>query len=315
MTVLTIHYNIKSMKKHLLIFSMCITMGSVFSQNEIVPLWDNEIPNSQKSDEVEIIEKKEITRISKVQVPTIEVYLPAERSNTGKAVVICPGGGYHFLSYDWEGTDIAKWLNSKGIAAFVLKYRLPNSESIKVSYEAPLQDVQRAMRLVRFHAEKWGVKVDEVGVFGFSAGGHLASSLGTQFDSPNNFKETEIDLISARPDFMALIYPVVTMKNDFVHKGSREALLGKNPSYELIEKFSNGLQVTKNTPPTFLVHSGDDQAVPVENSLHFYKALKDNDVKAEMHIYPSGGHGYSLAIGRGHLQTWTDRLYDWLQSL
>lgn len=150
---------------------------------------------------------------------------------------------------------------------------------------------------------------------GFSAGGHLASTLGTQFDSPNTFKETAIDTISAQPDFMVLIYPVVTMKSDFTHKGSQVNLLGDHPTEALINKFSNELQVTENTPPTFIVHAGDDGAVPVENSLNLYKALKDKHIKAEMHIYPEGGHGFGLALGQGYLQTWTDRLYDWLQSL
>jgi acetyl esterase/lipase len=302
------------MKPFFLILSLLFAM-SCSAQYEIIPLWDVDIPNSQNSDEQELVLKEEITKISKVQIPTLEVYLPAKRSNSGRAVIICPGGGYHNLSYDWEGSDVAKWFNSKGIAAFVLKYRLPNSKSIKVSYEAPLQDAQRAIRLVRFHAGKWGVNVNKVGVIGFSAGGHLASTLGTQYDMPNKFKESEIDVISARPDFMALIYPVVTMKSDYTHKGSRNALIGENPNDGLVAQYSNELQVTKDTPSAFLVHSGDDKVVPVENSLNMYKALKENGVEAEMHIYSYGGHGYALAIGRGRLQNWTDRLSDWLQSL
>lgn len=303
------------MKSYIVIFSLCFMINPIFSQNEILPLWNDAIPNSQKSDEVEVVTDGDIISISKVQNPTLEVYLPSNRTSTGKAVVICPGGGYARLAYDWEGIDIAKWLNSKGIAAFVLKYRLPNSKSVVVSYEAPLQDAQRAMRLVRANAEKWHVDPNKVGIMGFSAGGHLAATLGTQFDSSNNFKETDIDTLSARPDFMVLIYPVITMKNDYTHQGSRDNLLGKNPSEALIQKFSNEMQVTKNTPPTFIVHAGDDTGVPVENSLNFYKALLAKDVKAEMHIYPYGGHGFSLAIGKGRLQTWTDRLYDWLEGL
>jgi acetyl esterase/lipase len=303
------------MRKCALIFFICFSMIHSFSQNEIIPLWDQEVPNSQKSDEIEIVEKEEIVKIFKVQIPLMEVYLPANRSNTGKAVIICPGGGYQGLAYDWEGIDVAKWFNSKGIVAFVLKYRLPSSKSIKVSFEAPLQDAQRAMRLVRANSEKWHIKSDQIGIMGFSAGGHLASTLGTQFNSPNNFKKTKIDTISARPDFMVLIYPVVTMQDDFTHKGSQTNLLGKTPNNALVEKYSNELQVTKNTPPTFLVHSGDDQAVPVENSLNFYKSLKDHGIESEMHIYPTGGHGFGLAIGKGYLQTWTDRLNDWLQNL
>ena len=282
-------------------------------QNEILNLWGENMPNHQKSDETEIYPARDILWIEQIQTPTIEVFLPAKKQRTGKAVVICPGGGYHGVAYDWEGSDIAKWYNSKGIVAFVLKYRMPMSASIKVSYEAPIQDAQRAIRLVRFHAQKWGVKIDEVGIMGFSAGGHLASTLGTQFDTKNNFKETEIDTLSARPDFMVLVYPVVTMKEDYTHKGSRNSLLGENPTEQRITQFSNELQVTKNTPPTFIVHAGDDMVVPVENSLQLYKSLKDNGVLTEMHIYPKGGHGFALAIGKGNLQSWIDRLDEWLQ--
>lgn len=301
--------------RYLLVFGLYFVMSNVFCQNQILQLWNHEVPNSQKSDDKEIVSSEDAVRISLVQMPTIEVFLPTKRNATGQAVIICPGGGYHYVVYDWEGMDIAKWYNSKGIAAFVLKYRLPNSKSIKVSYEAPLQDAQRAIRLVRSNAEKWHINPAKVGIMGFSAGGHLASTLGTQFNSPNNFKEQSVDAISARPDFMVLVYPVVTMKNDFTHQGSRNNLLGKNPSEVLVKKFSNELQVTKNTPPTFIVHSGDDQAVPVENSLNLYKALKDKGIKTEIHIYPEGGHGFGLGLGKGYLQTWPDRLYDWLQNL
>jgi acetyl esterase/lipase len=302
----------KSFLFSLLLFFM---MSNTFAQIEIVNLWDGNIPNSQETTEEEIIEETEITRLSLVNNPTLEIYLPSKRNATGKGVIVCPGGGYRHLAYDWEGTDIAKWFNSKGIAAFVLKSRLPLSKSIIVPHEAPLQDAQRAMRWVRHHAAQYNVNPNQIGIMGFSAGGHLASTLGTQFNTPNNFKETAIDTISARPDFMILLYPVVTMKEDYTHKGSQLNLLGKNPSEALINQYSNELQVTENTPPTFMVHSQDDQAVPVENSLNLYKALKDKGVEAEMHVYPHGGHGYGLALGQGHLQSWSDRLYDWLQSL
>ncbi|WP_338356427.1 alpha/beta hydrolase [Yeosuana marina] len=304
-----------SLKKGVLTIFLTFTMLNCLAQYEIVPLWDGVVPNSQKSDEEEIITNTDSKRISLVQNPTLEVYLPTKRNATGQAVIVCPGGGYHYLTYDFEGTDIAKWCNSKGIAAFVLKYRLPNSKSIKISYEAPLQDAQRAIRIIRSQAEKWNVNPNKIGVIGFSAGGHLASTLGTQFDTPNHFKETAIDTISARPDFMVLIYPVVTMKLDYTHKGSRTNLLGENPSKDLVNQFSNELEVTKNTPPTFIVHAEDDHSVPVENSLQLYKALKDNGAITEMHLYPYGGHGFGLALGRGRLEHWTDRLYEWLQSL
>ena len=296
--------------------SMCLffMVSNSSAQNQVVQLWD-EIPNSKETNEKELIEKDDIIRISLVKEPTLKIYLPPKRIASNKAVIICPGGGYRNLSYDWEGTEIAKWFNTKGVSAFVLKYRLPLSKSLIIPNEAPLQDAQRALRWVRFHASEYGIDADKIGIMGFSAGGHLASTLGTQFNTPNNFKETTIDTISARPDFMALIYPVVTMKADYTHKGSQLNLLGKNPNEALINQYSNELHVTANTPPTFIVHSEDDKSVPVENSLNLYKALKDKGVKTEMHLYPYGGHGYSLALGKGRLQTWTDRLYDWLQSL
>ncbi|QXP68188.1 alpha/beta hydrolase [Polaribacter sp. AHE13PA] len=303
------------MKLILIFLFMMISFGQLQAQNKVVSLWET-IPNSKETSEEEFIEHGDIVKISKVKKPTLEIYTPSKRNATDKAVIICPGGGYTMLAYDWEGTEIAKWFNSKGITAFVLKYRLPNSKSIKTPNEAPLQDAQRAMRWVRFNADKLGINPNKIGVIGFSAGGHLAATLGTQFHTKNNFKEEPTDTISARPDFMALIYPVITMKDDYTHKGSRNQLIGKKPTQELIEQYSNELQVTENTPPTFLVHSSNDTAVPVENSLQFYKALNDKKVKVEIHIYPYGGHGFSLAINKkGYLHTWLDRLEDWLKTI
>ena len=285
------------------------------AQEKIIPLWPEGIPNSQSSDEKEVSQNEGINWITQVQEPSITVYLPSRQQSTGQAVVICPGGGYQGLAYDWEGTDIAKWLNSKGIAGIVLKYRLPNSKSVKVSYQAPLQDVQRAMRLVRAHAEEWNISEDKVGIMGFSAGGHLASTLGTKFDHDEGFQKDAIDALSARPDFMALIYPVITMNPEFTHMGSRNSLIGENPSEMLVQEFSNELQVKDSTPPTFILHATDDEAVPVENSLLFYRSLIEKGVYTEMHIYPEGGHGFSLALDKGNLSTWTDRLYDWLKDI
>ncbi len=298
--------------KYLLI--AVLSIHTMKSQHTIIPLWEQEIPNSKKSDEVEFYPERDILFIEKIHTPTLEVFLPSERVANGKAVIICPGGGYRGVSYDFEGTDVAKFLNAKGITAFVLKYRMPNSDAVKVSYKAPLQDAQRAIRLVRYRAKQWGINTSDVGIMGFSAGGHLAATLTTHYDEPNDFKSTEIDLVSAKPDFSILIYPVISMNSEFTHMGSRNSLLGKNPSKELIAKFSNELQVDTSTPPTFIVHAADDRAVPVENSLAFYKALIAAEVPVEMHLYPTGGHGFSLAIGKGNLSTWPDRLCDWLQE-
>ena len=206
-------------------------------------------------------------------------------------------------------------LNAKGIAAAVLKYRLPEESSNVKPELSPLMDVQRAIRLVRYNAELWNIDKEQVGVMGFSAGGHLASTLGTHYEDKLVNTVDLINLISARPDFMLLIYPVVTMKLPYVHKGSRVKLLGEVPELELIEEFSNELQVTSKTPPTFLIHSQDDKSVPVENSILFYQALRQKGVEVEMHLFPHGGHGYSLAQQDPALRKWPILMDNWLKNL
>ncbi|MFT5385080.1 MAG: acetyl esterase/lipase [Saprospiraceae bacterium] len=226
-----------------------------------------------------------------------------------------PGGGYSILAYDWEGIDIAKWLNSKGIAAFVVKNRLPDDASSKVGHLSPFLDARRAMRLVRFHAKEFNIDINKIGVMGFSAGGHLAATLTTHYDEDIPSIQDSIALVDGRPDFSILVYPVITMQFPYTHEGSRVALLGGNPTAELVELYSNETQVIPNTPPTILIHASDDTAVPVQNSLLFYEALIRNGVAAEMHIYPSGGHGFSLAVGDHYLRTWTDRVVAWMDNL
>jgi acetyl esterase/lipase len=252
---------------------------------------------------------------SKVQKPEINVFLPSEKNATGEAVVICPGGGYQVLAWDWEGLDIAKWLNAHGIAAVILKYRLPLSKSNIVRDKSPLLDAQRAVRYTRYHASEWHIDPSKIGIMGFSAGGHLASTAGTHYDAGNPRAKDPVDRMSSRPDFMILMYPVITFEKDVMHRGSRDALLGENPGEELIRFYSGELNVTPDTPPTFLVHAADDQAVPVENSLLFFEALKKNEVSVEMHIFPEGGHGFSLGIGMGHLATWPDMCIRWINWL
>ncbi|MEE9429565.1 MAG: alpha/beta hydrolase [Melioribacteraceae bacterium] len=304
-------------KCFLLVVTMFLTSNNSFAQNYTLPLWDDDkIPNYKPTEEVEEVYNDngmEVVRL--VQKPNIKVYLPAKKNANGKAVVICPGGGYHVQVTDWEGSDIAKYFNSKGIAAIVLKYRLPFSKSNITPHKSPLLDAKRAMRLVRHNAKEWNINKNEIGIMGFSAGGHLASTLGTHFDYGIKDSKDEIDSISSRPDFMILMYAVVTFKKEFGHIGSKNALFGDNENATLVEYYSNELQVSEDTPPTILIHSTDDKAVPVKNSLVFYEALVEKGVNAEMHIYPYGGHGFSLAIGKGYLQTWTDRVFDWLDNL
>lgn len=286
------------------------------AQEYILPLWPaGKVPNYQKTNEVEKRDTGATIHIRNVQQPDIAVFLPAKRNATGQAVIICPGGGYAALSYNWEGMDVAKLLNAKGIAAMVLKYRLPNAKSNIVPHLSPLADAKRAMRMVRFYADKWNIKKDKVGIMGFSAGGHLASTLGTHFDNGIANAPDSIEQFSSRPDFMVLVYPVISMTKTIMHAGSRNNLISSTPTDDLAKLYSNELQVTKETPVTFLVHATDDKSVPVENSLLFYQALKDNGVPAEMHIYPTGGHGFGLGLGRGYLETWTDRCIDWMRGM
>jgi len=302
--------------KKLLILLCCCTLGlPLAAQNQILPLWEEDPPNYKESGEVTIWDTSDIVRVRLVQKPDIAVFLPSKKNATGEAVVICPGGGYGILAYDWEGSDIARWLNSEGIAAVVLKYRLPSSASNVVPHLSPLMDAQRAMRLVRYHAENWNILADRIGIMGFSAGGHLASTLSTHFDPGRPDSTDPVEHLSCRPDFSILLYPVISFTEGTTHRGSRKNLIGEDPDPDLVRYFSNELQVTKDTPPAILIHSNDDQAVPVENSLLYHQALQKHGVSSEMHIYPYGGHGYSLAIGKGHLSTWPDRVIQWIRYL
>lgn len=286
---------------------------SINAQNIVLPLWEGTPPNYKDAGEKEKTEIRDIEIISLVQNPDISVYLPSKSNATGQAVVICPGGGYHILAYDWEGTDMAKWLNSLGVAGIVLKYRLPDAKCNIVSYKSPLLDAQRAIRMVRSHAKEWNIDPEKVGIMGFSAGGHLASTAGTHFDTGNPNATDPIEKLSCRPDFMLLGYPVISMDEAVTHKGSKKNLLGNNPTPELVKEFSNELQVTPNTPPTFLFLASDDKAVIPENSILFYQALVKNEVPAEMHIYPEGGHGFSLATNKPHVSNWTTDCAAWLK--
>ncbi|MCW5515637.1 alpha/beta hydrolase [Muriicola sp. Z0-33] len=302
--------------KRSLYLGMFMLSFQLMAQDTIISLWpaDN-IPNRIPSSEQEVVEKGDIVRISKVQEPTLEVYLPSKANATGDAVLIFPGGGYHILAYDWEGTDIAKFLNSKGIAGIVVKYRLPTSDAIKEKHKVPLIDAQRAIRLVRANAAAWNITERNIGIMGFSAGGHLASTLGTHFQEEVYARQDMADELSARPDFMVLVYPVISFSEAATHSGSRKALIGEAPVAELVNHYSNELQVTENTPPTLLIHAADDTAVVPQNKILFFQALRKKKVPAALHIYPKGGHGFSLAPKDTYLRGWTDRLIEWLENL
>ena len=245
--------------------------------------------------------------------PSMTIYLPPEDKANGSAVVIFPGGGYGHLAMDHEGHQIAEWLNSLGVAGFIVKYRHRRSGS-GYGHPAPLQDAQRAVRVVRSGAKEWNLDPDRIGIIGFSAGGHLASSAGTHFRRRYSEIRDEIDRASCRPDFMILMYPVISFTEPFTHTGSRRNLLGENPDPELVENLSNERQVTSETPPTFLVHADDDKPVPPENSIAFYLALKKANVPAEMHIYEKGGHGFGPGRDKGPVSSWMVRCCDWMRA-
>jgi len=240
--------------------------------------------------------------------PSLTPYVLAKGSGSGAAVVICPGGGYQSLSMDKEGYAVAKWLNGLGVSAFVLKYRL----GPRYRHPIELGDAQRAIRTVRTRAAEYGLRPDRIGIMGFSAGGHLASTAGTHFDAGDSSAADPIDRASSRPDFLVLCYPVISF-GAFAHVGSRRNLLGDNPDPKLVENLSNELQVTRDTPPTFLFHTTTDSTVPVENSVLFYSALRRAGVPAELHIYERGPHGVGLAPSDPVLATWPARLADWLR--
>lgn len=283
--------------------------GYAMSQN-VVPIYPGTIPGAKpipaNFKEIVVQGKDGIQRFSKVILPTLTVYLPEKDKATGTSVIICPGGGYGILAMDYEGYAVAKEFNKIGIAAFVLKYRLPNDEIMVDKAFGPLQDVQQAMFVVRKNASKWNIKPNKIGVMGFSAGGHLASSLSVHY---NDVKIENKD-INLRPDFSILIYPVISMLES-THIGSRNNLLGAAPSQELLAYFSNERSVNQDTPPTFLVHAMDDGGVPVSNSIIYGQALAKHKVPAEMHLYQSGGHGFGLN-NKTTEDRWFDRLKNWL---
>jgi acetyl esterase/lipase len=283
----------------LIILTVPATALTADAPHEILQLWTEGAPGAKGSEDGD--------------KPSLTIYLPAKEIATGAAVVICPGGGYGHLAMDHEGHQIAQWLNSFGVAGFILQYRHSRSGA-GYGHPAPLQDAQRAVRTVRARAKEWNVDPDRIGILGFSAGGHLASSAGTHFQNRYNDVKDSIDKVSCRPDFMILIYPVISFTESFTHKGSRRNLLGDNPKRELVEKMSNERQVTPETPPTFLVHGNDDTGVPSENSIFFYLALRKAKVPAEIHIYENGRHGFGLGKNFGPVSSWPTRCQDWMKN-
>jgi acetyl esterase/lipase len=243
--------------------------------------------------------------------PNVTVYPATAEKRSVAAVVVCPGGGYGALAMDHEGKQVAEWLNSLGVTAFVLKYRHRNTG---YGHPAPMLDAQRAMRFARANADKFHIESNKIGILGFSAGGHLASTVGTHFDDGRRDADDPIDRESCRPDFMVLVYPVISFTSEFTHGGSKKNLLGDQPDERLVENLSNEKQVNERTPPTFLMHTNEDRGVPAENSVLFYLALRKAKIPAELHIYEKGPHGVGLAPKDPVLSTWAKRCEDWMRG-
>lgn len=290
--------------KNLLIGSIAVLFfGMILHQKgfaqqkgeETVMLWPEGVPDAQGDTD---LDKPELT-----------VFLPDKAvSQTG--VVVFPGGGYSHLAMDHEGYEVAKWLNGLGIAAFVVKYRL----GTRYNHPSQLKDAQRAIRLVRENASQWNISPDNIGILGFSAGGHLASTAGTHFEKEKVEANNPPEDIDLRPDFMILVYPVITMESNYTHKGSRRHLLGEDPDEYLVNDLSNEAQVTEKTPPTFIVHGSNDTAVPVQNTIQFYEALLEHNVPAEIHLFEDGPHGFGLAPDDEELSQWTRLCELWMKS-
>jgi len=300
------------MKSASILLILIFAMHHLYAQTTI-NLYDGSVPNSKPYTTKELWDPQSNgdTIVHYTSVPTLTVFLPDKNIANGTAVVICPGGGYWVTSIVKEGFDIAREFNKWGVAAFVVKYRIPNDSSMIDRKIGALQDAQRAIQLVRTHAKEWNVDVNKVGIMGFSAGGHLASTAATHFnksyiENPNN--------ISLRPDFSIFIYPVISFQDSIGHIGSRDQLIGKNPPKPLLDSYSNELQVTAQTPPTFLVHSTDDDVVPVMNSIRFYESLLQYKIPAEMHIYKAGGHGYGMNNPTTK-DLWMERCKTWMQGM
>ena len=294
-------------KKVLIFFIFLVKFSNA---QQVIPLYSGKIPNSKISiNEEQITANALVDTVTRnVSIPTLTIFLPLKNLSKGSAVIICPGGGYGGLLTKREGTDVARAFAKLGVAAFVLKYRLPDDRIMEDKSIGPLQDALQALKMVRQNAVKWSIDTSKIGIMGFSAGGHLASSAGTHYDAQIIENTENIDL---RPSFMVLVNPVVSFSNEIGHIGSRNNLLGKTPSAEKIQFFSNELHVNQSSPQTFLVHTADDTVVSPENSFRFYHALRKNKVNAELHIYSEGEHGF---LKKPVFEEWFGRAVNWMKD-
>jgi acetyl esterase/lipase len=299
-----------AMKKIIRVMLLLIIATHQMMAQQVIPLYKEAIPNSLPNTMKEITLEWDghFGGYKSIARPTLEIYLPPAGKGNGAAVIICPGGGYGMESYLAEGLNIAKTFINHGVAAFILKYRLPSDSTMPNKSIGPLQDAQQAIKQVRENAAAWHVNPDKIGIMGFSAGGHLAASAATHFEKaliPNPANT------SLRPDFAVLVYPVISMTNQLGHQGSRKNLLGERPDSATIHFFSNEKNVHSNTPPVWITHSEEDKVVDVENSIFFYQALRREHVPVEMHLYPKGDHGFVLSIPT---ETWMRPLFEWMTN-
>lgn len=291
------------------VFLFLLLLGNVVAgAQEFIPLWpDGQKPNWNGKAVTDSLYNERIWRVG---TPGMYAFLVPKGENKGTTVLICPGGGYERLSHLYNGFNFAKWLNAHGINAFVLLYRLPHQKDLKNGQTGPLTDAQRAVKLLKANATRWSLAADKIGVMGISAGGHVATTLGTYPTDVSAIRDS-LDSVSSRPDFMILLSPVVTM-GAYAHKGSKKLFLGADTTAAAVRRFSNEQQVTANTPPTFLVHAQNDSSVNVRNSLYFFNSLIEKGVQASLHVFPQGGHGIGLSDNPGSTDLWLDLLYRWL---
>jgi acetyl esterase/lipase len=293
------------MKKFLLGLPLSLVATIALSAPTVIPLWPEGVPDPRNIGQ----EKVGNGYTSNVSEPSLTMVAPAVDHPSGTAVIVIPGGGYVRMATAREGEQYANWLSTLGVTSFILKYRMQ-----EFGHPAPMRDVLRAVRILRSRAAEFGIRPDRIGVMGSSAGGHLAATAGTLFDHPLGRTGGPLDPVSARPDFLMLMYPVITMAGPSVHAGSRKALLGASPSPQLVELMSLEKQVTPATPPTLLIHTQADQSVPVENSILFYQALTKAQVPAEMYLLEQGAHGMGMRQGLGTASLWPRRAEEWLRE-
>jgi acetyl esterase/lipase len=286
-------------------------MQTIVNAQTEISLYPEGVPNSIKIQNREYIKKGNDgkLRVHNITIPTLTIFeAPKEKAN-GTSIIICPGGGYSIVAISHEGFDVARQFNDMGVTAFVLKYRMPNDSTMVDKTIGPLQDAQRAVQYVRENAKHWHLDKHTIGLLGFSAGGHLASTEATHFKK--SFIGNKKDQPSS--DYLVLIYPVISFTDSLMHKGSRDNLIGRDPSAETTQLYSNELQVSKETPPTFLVHAKDDGGVKYQNSTAFYDALKRNDVKTDIYLFEKGGHGFGLNNPTSDVK-WVDLVRQWMDS-